>query len=94
MAQHAASSREPSRQDRPGYHDPLAEIGGAAPAQSALTLRLVLAVVGLVFSVCGVIAFILTQAPTWVTALFVLVGLTAVVDIIVVTRRKLRGESG
>ena len=32
----------------PGYHDPTAGIGGAAPATSALTLRLWLALFGLV----------------------------------------------
>ena len=35
----------------PGYRDRLAGFGGASPAQSALTVRLVLAVFGLV--VCG-----------------------------------------
>lgn len=92
-------SRQPSDprippRDRPGYHDPLAGIGGAAPAQSALTLRLVLAAVGLLFAVAGVVVFVIVEAPTWAVALLVLVALTAVVDIVVVTRRKLRGESG
>ena len=72
--------------DRPGYHDPFAGIGGAAPAQSALTLRLVLAVAGLVFAVAGVVTFLLV--------LFALVAVTALVDIVVVARRKLHGESG
>lgn len=80
--------------DRPGFHDPLAGVGGAAPAQSALTLRLVLAVVGLVFAVAGVVAFALVDAPSWLVILFALVAVTAVVDIFVVARRKLRGESG
>jgi len=35
------------RSGLPGHHDPTAGIGGAAPAQSALTLRLALAVFGL-----------------------------------------------
>ena len=43
---------EPSREDHerglPGFHDPTAGFGGAPPAQSALTLRLVLAGFGLV----------------------------------------------
>lgn len=92
--QGSSSSHEPTKHDRPGYHDPLAEIGGAAPAQSALTLRLFLAVVGLLFSVFGVVAFLFIKAPIWVVVLFALVGFTALVDIIVVTRRKLRGERG
>jgi polynucleotide 5'-kinase involved in rRNA processing len=83
-----------TRRDRPGYHDPLAGIGGAAPAQSALTLRLVLAVAGLVFAVAGVVAFVIVEAPGWVLGLFALVAVTAVVDIVVVARRKQRGESG
>lgn len=92
--QGSSSSHEPTKHDRPGYHDPLAEIGGAAPAQSALTLRLFLAVVGLLFSIFGVIAFLFIKAPIWAVVLFAVVGLTAMVDIIVVTRRKLRGERG
>ena len=92
--QGSSSSHEPEKHDRPGYHDPLAEIGGAAPAQSALTLRLFLAIVGLLFATFGVVAFLLIKAPIWVVVLFALVGLTAIVDIIVVARRKLRGERG
>ena len=80
--------------DRPGYHDPLAGIGGAAPAQSALTLRLVLAVIGLVFAVAGIVAFLVVEAPAWVLVLFALVAGTAIVDIVVVARRKHRGEPG
>jgi hypothetical protein len=80
--------------DRPGYHDPFAGIGGAAPAQSALTLRLVLAVAGLVFAMAGIVTFLLVDAPAWVLVLFALVAVTALVDIVVVARRKLHGESG
>lgn len=89
-----SSSPGPAKHDRPGYHDPLAEIGGAAPAQSALTLRLFLAIIGLLFSAFGVVAFLFINASIWVVALFALVGVTALVDIIVVARRKLRGERG
>ena len=80
--------------DRPGYHDPFAGIGGAARAQSALTLRLVLAVAGLIFALAGVVAFVLVDARAWVLALFALVAVTALVDIVVVAHRKLHGESG
>lgn len=45
---------------REGYHDPFARIAGAAPARSALTLRLVLATFGLV--VCAIGAAILWAA--------------------------------
>ena len=85
---------EPTGQDRPGYHDPLAGLGGAAPAQSALTLRLVLAVVGLVCGIVGAAALSRVNAPTWAVALLVLVAVTAVVDVVVIVRRKRRGESG
>jgi membrane protein implicated in regulation of membrane protease activity len=79
---------------RPGHHDPTSGIGGAAPARSALTLRLVLATVGLVAAVVGAVGVILLDGPdTW---LWVLVGLAAVsvVDLYVVARRKARGEPG
>jgi polynucleotide 5'-kinase involved in rRNA processing len=54
----------------------------------------VLAVAGLVFAVAGVVAFVIVEAPGWVLGLFALVAVTAVVDIVVVARRKQRGESG
>lgn len=92
--QGSPGSNEHRKQDRPGYHDPLFEIGGAAPAQSPLTLRLVLAVFGLLFATFGVIAFLLIKAPIWVVVLLVLIGLTALVDIIVVALRKHHGERG
>jgi hypothetical protein len=44
----------------PGYHDPTAGFGGAAPARSALTLRAVLAGFGLVF--CTVAAVVMIKA--------------------------------
>jgi len=37
----------------PGYHDPTAGFGGSSPARSALTLRALLAVFGLVVSAGG-----------------------------------------
>ena len=56
-------SRADYERGLPGYHDPTAGFAGAAPARSALTLRLVLAAFGLV-------------------------------DIVVILRRKARGEPG
>lgn len=82
------------REGREGYHDPFAGIGGAAPARSALTLRIVLATFGLLVCSAGAAALWVAQAPvvfTLVTALFALV---AVVDLAVVFRRKLHGEPG
>jgi hypothetical protein len=48
------------RRARPGYHDPMAGMGGAPVGQSALRLRLMLAIFGLVFcSGAAVAAWIL-----------------------------------
>jgi membrane protein implicated in regulation of membrane protease activity len=78
---------------RPDYHDPLAGFGGAPPAQSALTLRLVLAAFGLAF--CGGAAVIAGAEGTPVLSVALAVfALIAVVDIVVILRRKRRGEPG
>jgi hypothetical protein len=87
-------SREDYERGLPDYHDPTAGFGGAAPAQSALTLRAVLAVFGLLVCVAGGVAFLVVDAPVWLAV--VLFGLAAVaaVDLVVVLRRKARGEPG
>ena len=79
---------------RPDYHDPTAGLGGAPPARSALTLRLVLASFGLV--ICGLAsaAFVVVVYQAVFAAIFGFFGAVALVDIIVVARRKLRGEPG
>lgn len=72
---------------RADYHDPTAGFGGAPPARSALALRFVLAIFGIVVMVAlGVIALIV-QAPVWAGIAFFL-ALTAVVDAFVVHRRQ------
>jgi hypothetical protein len=87
-------SREEYARGLPDYHDPTAGFGGAPPAQSALTLRLVLAVFGLVICVGGGIGWLATDLPAWpAVALFVLAAIT-VVDIVIIIRRKARGEPG
>jgi hypothetical protein len=87
-------SRRDYEQGLPDYHDPTAGFGGAPPARSALTLRLVLAGFGLVVCVAGGIAVLLSGMPEWgAIVLFVLAG-TALVDIVVIVRRKARGEPG
>src|SRR4029453_17089892 len=58
-------SRKDYEQGLPDYHDPTAGFGGAPPAQSALTLRLVLAVFGLVVCVAGGILFLAAGLPGW-----------------------------
>jgi hypothetical protein len=89
----AGSSPDYSR-GLPDHHDPTAGIGGAAPAQSALTLRLVLAVWGFVVcTVFGVIALRIDVPVAFPVVLFALAA-TALVDIVVILRRKRRGEPG
>ena len=87
-------SRENYGRGLPDHHDPTAGFAGAPPARSALTLRLVLAVFGLVVCVVGGIGVLVAGMPTWgAVALFLLAG-TALVDIVVIVRRKARGEPG
>lgn len=78
----------------PDHHDPTSGIGGAPPARSALTLRIVLATTGLV--TCVVLALVAAAAGLPGAVVVVLAGLAllAVVDLVVVARRKLRGEPG
>lgn len=75
------------------YHDPTTGIGGAPPARSALTLRLVLAAFGLVF--CGVTAVVAIRADLVVVAIILgILAVVAFIDLVVVARRKARGEPG
>jgi Flp pilus assembly protein TadB len=91
-------SRRRSRADYqrglPDHHDPTAGIGGAAPAQSALTLRLVLAAFGLVVCVAGGVLVLAAGAPLWFGVVLFVLGAVALVDLVVVARRKARGEPG
>ena len=79
---------------RDDYHDPTAGIGGAPPARSALTLRLVLASWG--FLLCAAAAAVLLTVVTAPVPAAVAAFLAAVAlaDITVVARRKARGEPG
>ena len=87
-------SRADYERGLPDYHDPTAGFAGAAPAQSALTLRLVLAVFGVVVCVAGGVLFLAAGVPAWAAiALFVLAAV-ALVDLAVIIRRKRRGEPG
>lgn len=79
---------------RPDYHDPTAGLGGAAPAQSALTLRLVLATLGVVASAACAVILAIAGASGLAVGVLVLLGLVAVADIVVILRRKRRGEPG
>jgi hypothetical protein len=86
-------AREP-HPDYADHHDPLAGIGGAPPAYSALTLRLVLAIFGLLTCCAGAVLFAVVNAPVLVVTVFAILAAVAVVDIGVITRRKRRGEPG
>ena len=82
------------RRGRPGYHDPTAGIGGAAAAVSALTLRLWLAVFGLVICTAFAIWLYLINAPIVFPVVLLVLAAVAVIDIAVIVRRKRRGEPG
>jgi Mn2+/Fe2+ NRAMP family transporter len=75
------------------HHDPLAGIGGAPPAYSALTLRLVLAIFGLVFCSGAAIAAAI-GGVVWLVIAMVIGAVIAAVDIAVIVYRKRRGEPG
>ena len=77
-----------------GYHDPTAGIGGAAPARSALTLRLWLALFGLVSCTAFAIWLAVLRAPLALVVVLALLAVVALVDIGVIVRRKRRGEPG
>jgi hypothetical protein len=79
---------------REGYHDPFAGVAGAAPARSALTLRIVLATFGLLVCVAGAVVLWIVDVPVAFPVIAVLFALVAIVDLIVVIRRKRSGEPG
>ena len=87
-------SREDYARGLPDHHDPTAGIGGARPAQSALTLRLVLAAFGLVFCIGGGILWLAAGLPVWAAVVLFVLAAVAAVDLVVVIRRKARGEPG
>src|SRR6478672_666797 len=79
---------------RDDYHDPTAGWGGASPARSALTLRLVLAIFGFVVCVAGAVALSWAEAGTFWVVLLGGLAVIALVDISVILWRKARGEPG
>jgi len=99
MADDERNDRRPRRsradyeRGLPDYHDPTAGVGGAPPARSALTLRAVLAVFGLVAAGVGAwLAFrVGFPAMAW---LLVVVAVVALVDLVWILVRKGRGEPG
>jgi hypothetical protein len=87
-------SREDYERGLPDYHDPTAGFAGAPPAQSALTLRLILAVFGLAVCVVGGIALLAAGLPVGFPVVLFVLAAVAAVDIVVILRRKARGEPG
>ena len=87
-------SREDYERGLPDHHDPTAGFGGAAPAQSALTLRLVLAAFGLVFCLVAGVLWLMADIPAWPGVVLLVLAAVAAVDLVVVVRRKARGEPG
>lgn len=81
------------RGGRSGYRDPTGGIAGAPRARSALTLRIVLASFGLVVCAGGAAAAAVLAEIGWCVFLCVL-GAGALVNLVVVVRRKLGGEPG
>jgi Flp pilus assembly protein TadB len=89
-----SDSRRRYRRGLPDYHNPLKGVGGAAPAYSALTLRSWLAVAGLVSCVVFVLWLWMIEAPASFVVVLALLALVAVIDLLVIARRKRRGEPG
>jgi hypothetical protein len=87
-------TREEYARGLPDHHDPTAGLLGAPPAQSALTLRLVLAASGLVSCVALGTLWPRTDLPARPAVLLFVLGAVALVDLVVVARRTLRGEPG
>lgn len=78
----------------PDHHDPTSGLAGAPPARSALTLRLVLAGFGLVVSVTFAVLLASAGAPAAIVVVLSVLAVVAAVDLLVVARRKRRGEPG
>jgi membrane protein implicated in regulation of membrane protease activity len=90
-----SESRRPDyERGLPDHHDPTAGFGGAPPAQSALTLRLVLATFGALVCLAGGIVALVAGTPLWFPVVLFVLAAVALVDLGVVARRKLRGEPG
>ncbi|PRX46102.1 hypothetical protein B0I33_108249 [Prauserella shujinwangii] len=86
-------TREEYARGLPDYHDPTGGFGGAAPAYSALTLRIVLASVAIVLSIGGAVLFAFTGV-LWGTALLGVLAVGSAIDLAWVIHRKRRGEPG
>ena len=90
---HPRDNQERYERGLDDYHDPTAGFGGAPPARSALTLRLVLA--GFGFAVSAVVTFLAARADlVWLMIIGVVLAVIAAIDLVWVMQRKRRGEPG
>lgn len=78
----------------PDYHDPTGGWAGAAPAYSALTLRLWLAALGSVLCVAVGVLWVTIGGMVWLGVVMFVVAAGLVVDFGWVLHRKRRGEPG
>jgi hypothetical protein len=88
------TSQEREARAREDYHDPTAGIAGAPPARSALTMRLILASFGLLACAAGAVLFLTVTIQPAIAAVWSFFAAVALADLVVVARRKLRGEPG
>lgn len=86
-------TREDYERGLPDYHDPTGGFGGAAPAYSALTLRIVLASIAVVLSIVGAVLFGVF-GQLWGVILLSIVAVGSAIDLGWVIHRKRRGEPG
>jgi len=83
-----------AQRDLPHHHDSTAGVGAASPARSALTVRLLQAIFGVVALVAFGVYVLVDDLPTWgAIVLFVLAGI-ALVDSVLIVRRMAHGEAG
>lgn len=94
MTEDDEDDKDRYRRGLPDHHDPTAGIGGAEPALSALTLRLVLASLGFLLGLGFAIWAYVVDAPTRFIVFPAIIAVIAAINIVVVARRKARGEPG
>jgi uncharacterized protein DUF6343 len=87
--------RRPASEHGPaGIPDRIADATGAAPARSALTLRLVLACFGLVLFTVTAVLFAWLRLPTGLIVVAAALAVIALVDLVVIIGRRHRARAG
>lgn len=86
-------TREEYARGLPDYHDPTGGFGGAAPAYSALTLRIVLASLTAVLAIGAAVLFAV-NGIVWAAVVMCVLAVVMLVDLGWVVHRKRRGEPG